>query len=102
MKTTWTWGGKKYSGKVIKKTEDATYAQTHNGKVKVIRHLRKKKNGVSVVTAHLRKPKTKIQKVMHEWKTGTLNSGSKHGPIVTNPKQAIAIELSEQRKSNKK
>ena len=37
-------------------------------------------------------------KVMHEWKEGRLNSGSKHGPIVKNRKQAVAIMLSEKRK----
>lgn len=46
--------------------------------------------------------KSKTQKVMHEFKTGTLHSGSKKGPVVTNRKQAIAIALSEQSKVNKK
>lgn len=32
---------------------------------------------------------------MHEFKEGELHSGSKDGSIVTNPKQAIAIALSE-------
>jgi len=36
---------------------------------------------------------------MHEWKEGTLHSGSKKGPIVKSRKQAIAIGLSEQRKA---
>lgn len=36
----------------------------------------------------------KTGKVMHEFKTGTLHSG-KGGKAVTNPKQAIAIALSE-------
>ncbi len=49
-----------------------------------------------------RKGKGKIQKVMHEMKEGTLHSGSKKGPIVTNPKQGIAIALSEARKSGAK
>jgi hypothetical protein len=35
---------------------------------------------------------------MEEFDTGKLNSGSKGGPEVTNPKQAIAIGLSEERK----
>ena len=35
---------------------------------------------------------------MREYKAGTLHSGSKTGPVVTNPKQAIAIGLSEERK----
>lgn len=37
----------------------------------------------------------KIAAVMQEFKEGELHSGSKDGPIVTNPKQAIAIALSE-------
>ena len=44
----------------------------------------------------------KVEKVMHEFKEGKLHSGSKKGPEVTNPKQAIAIALSEQRKASKK
>ena len=43
--------------------------------------------------------KTKTQKVMHEFKTGTLHSG-KGGPVVKSRKQAIAIALSEQRKAD--
>lgn len=43
--------------------------------------------------------KAKVHKVMHEFKEHTLHSGSKKGPIVTNPKQAIAIALSEGRKA---
>jgi Family of unknown function (DUF6496) len=38
--------------------------------------------------------KKKIAKVMHEFKHGELHSG-KSDKIVTNPKQAIAIALSE-------
>ena len=41
------------------------------------------------------KKETKVEKVMHEWKTGTLHTGSKKGPIVKSQKQAIAIALSE-------
>lgn len=44
----------------------------------------------------------KVEKVMHEFKEGRLHSGSKQGPEVTNPKQAIAIALSEARKKGKK
>lgn len=45
-----------------------------------------------------RKAQAKVKKVMHEFKSGKLHSGSKKGPEVTNPKQAIAIALSEARK----
>ena len=46
--------------------------------------------------------KDKVQKVMHEFKTGTLHSGSKKGPVVKNRKQAIAIALSQAKMSKKK
>lgn len=39
---------------------------------------------------------------MHEYKEGKLHSGSKKGPKVTNPKQAVAIALSEARKKGAK
>lgn len=44
--------------------------------------------------------RSKEEKVMHEYKEGTLHSGSKHGPVVTSRKQAIAIALSEAGKSD--
>lgn len=44
----------------------------------------------------------KMKKVMHEFKEGKLHSGSKKGPKVTNPKQAVAIAYSEGRKEEGK
>ncbi len=44
------------------------------------------------------KGQRKVHKVMREMKEGKLHSGSKKGPIVKNPKQGIAIALSEARK----
>jgi hypothetical protein len=48
------------------------------------------------------KAQKKIKKVMHEFKEGKLHSGSKKGPVVSNPKQGIAIALSEARKKGLK
>lgn len=45
--------------------------------------------------------KTKVAKVMKEFKKGKLHSGSKKGPVVKKRKQAIAIALSEAKKSKK-
>jgi hypothetical protein len=57
--------------------------------------------GRSGMTKQLLAPK-KVKKVMKEFKAGKLHSGSKKGPEVKNPKQAIAIALSEARKVRKK
>jgi hypothetical protein len=57
-----------------------------------------KKSGSKAKT----KGRAKIKKVMEEFKMGELHSGSKKGPLVTNPKQGIAIALSEARKSGAK
>ena len=45
------------------------------------------------------KAEKKVGKVMGEYGKGKLHSGSKKGPVVKNPKQAIAIALSEAGKS---
>lgn len=42
-----------------------------------------------------KKAAKKVAKVMHEFKTGTLHSGSKKGPVVKSKKQAVAIAMSE-------
>jgi hypothetical protein len=49
----------------------------------------------------MKKPEKKIKKVMKEFKKGELNIG-KSKKKVKNRKQAIAIALSEARKSKKK
>lgn len=46
--------------------------------------------------------KKRMKDEMHKFKEGDLHSGSKTGPVVTNPKQAIAISLSESGQSKKK
>jgi hypothetical protein len=47
------------------------------------------------------KAQKKVKKVMGEFKEGTLHSG-KGGKVVTNPKQAVAIALSEADKAKRK
>lgn len=51
------------------------------------------------------KGKAKVEKVMHEYKAGTLKSGKKgpgKGPKVKSKKQAVAIALSEAGLSKKR
>jgi len=47
-----------------------------------------------------KKPKNKVEKVMREYKSGSLKSSS--GQKVTDRKQAIAIGISEQDRAKKK
>lgn len=46
-----------------------------------------------------KKHKNKVEIVQKEFRESKLHSGSKKGPLVTNPKQALAIGLSEERKA---
>lgn len=46
--------------------------------------------------------KARMKEEMHKFKEGELHSGSKKGPVVSNPKQAIAISLHEAGMSKKK
>ncbi len=48
------------------------------------------------------KEERKIKKVMKEYKKDELHSGSKKGPIVKDKSQAVAIAMSEAKKSGKK
>lgn len=54
-----------------------------------------------------KKPKTKagkqakVKTVMHEFKAGSLHSGSKKGPIVKSRKQAVAIALNQSGQSRR-
>lgn len=48
------------------------------------------------------KGEAKMSKVMGEFATGKLHSGSKKGPEVTNRKQAVAIAMNEARKAGAK
>jgi hypothetical protein len=51
---------------------------------------------------HVKKAEQKIGRVMTEFTEGKLHSGSKEGPEVKNPKQAVAIAMSEARKAGAK
>jgi len=64
---------------------EVTYAKSSYGKPKMAAYA---KGG-------------KVAKVMREFKEGKLHSGSKKGPVVKNPKQAMAIALSEARSMKK-
>jgi hypothetical protein len=44
----------------------------------------------------------KVKKVMEEWETGKLHSGSKEGPLVKSQKQALAIALRQSGQARKR
>lgn len=48
------------------------------------------------------KARSKIAKVMREYKHGALHSGSKRGPVVESSKQAKAIAMSEARRATRR
>lgn len=74
---------------LIEDEESKRNAMEHSDKLGAGAKKRKKLKG-----------KAKVGVVMAEFKRGTLHSGS--GDIVTNPKQAIAIAMSEAGMSKKK
>lgn len=53
-------------------------------------------------SAPIKKKRATMKKEMDLFKAKELHSGSKKGPVVTNPKQAIAIGLSVSGQSHKK
>lgn len=61
-----------------------------------------KKKVIKKAKKKMSKGKKKVEKVMHEFKEGSLHSGSKKGPEVKSRKQAVAIALSEARKAGAK
>jgi hypothetical protein len=68
----------------------------------IIEHeVRESKSPIAMQKGGMSKMDKKVGKVMGEFKAGDLHSG-KNGPVVKNPKQAIAIALSEGRKVPKK
>ncbi len=46
--------------------------------------------------------KSKVKKVMKEFKAGNLHAGSKSGPVVKKPAQAMAIGYSEAKRGKGK
>ena len=58
-----------------------------------------KTNALSNMFAKSGAARNKAKLVTREFKVGKLHSGSKHGPIVTNPAQKTAIMLSQSRKA---
>lgn len=51
--------------------------------------------GMTVMVKKPSKAQNKVKKVMKEYGSGKLHSGSKKGPLVKSKKQALAVALSE-------
>jgi uncharacterized membrane protein len=86
---------KKMSHKMEEMMEEKIHPGIHKKMVKAGKKAaRKLKKDIKIG-----KKESKVEKVMHEYKEDKLRSGSKKGPKVSNPKQAIAIALSEARKA---
>lgn len=96
--------GKKQVIKHLKSDIKTFKKESHEDKdlIKSLKHKKKKHATKKVQTKAKTKAKSKVEKVMREFKEDKLHSGSKKGPLVHNPKQAIAIALSESRKVSKK
>jgi hypothetical protein len=98
-----------------KNNEGDTYSETFNSKDEALKEIFRLEKLGYIVTSRQRsfkddgtfngyfakggttKQQKKVAKVMHEFKEGELHSG-KSGKVVTDPKQAIAIALSESQK----
>jgi hypothetical protein len=88
-------------GSVIKKSGSKA-AKAGVTKFSPVKTKKLAEGGVATASKGLTKKQTaKVGKVMGEFKDKSLHSG-KGGPVVKNPKQAIAIALSEARKVKKK
>jgi Family of unknown function (DUF6496) len=90
---------KKHESKKHEKHESKKHEKHEDAAVKKAMH-HPDKLGAGAKKRKKLPPKKKVEVVMKEFKRGTLNSGS--GAKVTNPKQAIAIGLSEARKAGAK
>jgi uncharacterized protein DUF6496 len=78
----------------MKKKKSAAKGKKHSLAKKTVKKMTKK--------GEKAKGKGKVEKVMREYKHGELHSGSKKGPKVKSQKQAIAIGLSEARRTGAK
>lgn len=55
-------------------------------------------NKYAIAAKSKTKQQAKIGKVLHEFKSNVLHSGSSNGPLVNDKKQALAIALNQSKK----
>ncbi len=87
--------------KPISTNDSMKMMSEHRVKMKTEKHEKEMMGGGGKTYPKGKKAKGKVKKVMGEWKSGELHSGSKKGPVVKKQSQAVAIALSEARKAKK-
>lgn len=94
--------GEKYASKKAMMKHE----KSEGSKERKMEYGKKAAKKVAKKVAKKSMPKDKMAKIMHEWKMGTLHSGKgpagpKKGAVVKSRKQAVAIGLSQTRKSGR-
>lgn len=79
----------------------AMHKETRKEELKEHKKETRKHKVVKKTGKPLTRVKAKVKLAMEHFEEGKMHSGKKTGPVVTNPKQAIAVALSMGRKASR-